>query len=102
METLKKKISKSNWLKITKDVILCTKCLKNEKLELSEKVHDFENNCLMLFKKGQCGNDIRSASGDLRCIGSVNVSKFYNKKIFYYKAIKIETPVNEYLNFWWI
>ena len=83
METLKKKINKSNWQKITKDVTLCTKikalhsqikCLKNEKLELSDKVHDFENNCLMLFKKWQYWNNIRSASGDLRCIGSVIVS----------------------------
>ena len=59
MKTWKKKISKNNWQKITKDVTLCTKikdlhhnqikCLKNEKLELSDKVHDFENNCLMLF-----------------------------------------------------
>ena len=40
----------------------------------SDKVHDFENNCLMLFKKGQYGNDIRSAYEDLLCIGSVNVS----------------------------
>ena len=88
MKTLKNKISKtnsslSNWWKITKDVTLCTKikdfhdqikCLKNEKLELSDKVHDFENNCLMLFKKWQYWNNIRSASGDLRCIGSVIVS----------------------------
>ena len=60
MKTLKKKISKNNWQKISKDVTLCTKikdlqnqikCLKNEKLELSDKVHDFENNCLVLFKK---------------------------------------------------
>ena len=44
--------SLSNWQKITKDVTLYTKikdsqdqikCLKNEKLELSDKVHDFEN-----------------------------------------------------------
>ena len=83
VETLKKKISKNNWRKITKDVTLCTKrkdlhdqikCLKNEKLELSNKVHDFENSSLMLFKEGQHWNDIRSASGDLLCIGSVNVS----------------------------
>ena len=88
MKTLKKKTSKnnsslSNWRKITKDVTLCTKikdfhdqikCLKNEKLELSDKVHDFENNCLILFKNGQCWNDIRSAYEDLFCIGSVNVS----------------------------
>ena len=88
MKTLKKKTSKnnsslSNWQKITKDVTLCTKikdlhdqikCLKNEKLELSGKVHDFENNCLMLLKKGQYLNDVRSAFGDLLCIGKVNVS----------------------------
>ena len=57
MKTWKKKTSKnnsslSNWRKITKDVNLCTKikdfydqikCLKNEKLEVSDKVHDFEN-----------------------------------------------------------
>ena len=88
MKTLKNKISKtnsslSNWWKITKDVTLCTKtkdlhdqinCLKNKKLELRDKVHDFENDCLMLFKKGQYWNDIRSAYEDLLCIGSVNVS----------------------------
>ena len=88
MKTLKKKISKnnsslSNWQKITKDVTLCTKikdlhdqikCLKNEKLKLSDKVYDFENDCLMLFKKGQYWNDIRSAYEDLLCIGSLNVS----------------------------
>ena len=87
MKTLKKKTSKnnsslSNWRKITKDT-LCTKikdfhnqikCLKNEKLELSDKVHDFENNYLMLFKKGQYWNDVRSAYEDLLCTGSVNVS----------------------------
>ena len=50
------------------------KCLKNEKLELSDKMHDFENNYLMLFKKGQHWNDIRSAYEDLVCIGGVNVS----------------------------
>ena len=74
--------SLSNWQKITKDVTLCTKikdlhdqikCLKNEKLELSDKVHDFENNYLMLFKKGQYWNDFRSVYEDLLCIGSVNV-----------------------------
>ena len=40
----------------------------------SGKVHDFENNCLMLFKKGQYWNDIRSAYEDLLCIGSLNLS----------------------------
>ena len=44
--------SLSNWRKITKDVTLSTKiidfhdqikCLKNAKLELSDKVQDFEN-----------------------------------------------------------
>ena len=50
------------------------KCLKNEKLELSDRVHDFENNCLMLFKNGQYWNDIRSTYEDLLCIGGVNVS----------------------------
>ena len=83
MKTLKNKISKDNWRKTAKDVTLCTKikdlhdqikCLKNEKLELSNKVHDFESSALMLFKEGQYWNDIRSASGDLLCIGSVNVS----------------------------
>ena len=88
MKTLKKKISKNNsslssWRKITNDVTLCTKikdlhdqikCLKNEKLELSDNMHDFENNCLMLFKKGQYWNDIRSAYEDLLCIGSLNLS----------------------------
>ena len=73
----------SNWRKIFKDVTFCTKikdlhnqikCLKNEKLKLSDKVYDFENNCLMFFKKGQYWNDIRSAYEDLLCIGSVNVS----------------------------
>ena len=87
MKTLKKKISKNNsslssWWKITNDVTLCTKikdlhdqikCLKNEKLELSDNMHDFENNCLMLFKKGQYWNDIRSAYEDLLCIGSLIV-----------------------------
>ena len=57
MKTLKKKTGKnnsslSNWQKITKDVTLCTtikdfhdqiKCFKNEKLELSDKVHDLKN-----------------------------------------------------------
>ena len=88
MKTLKKKVNKnnsslSNWLKITKDVTLCTKikglhdqikCLKNEKLELSDKVHDFENNCLMLFKEGQYWIDIGSAYEDLLFLGTVNVS----------------------------
>ena len=50
------------------------KCLRNGKLELSDKVHDFENNCLMFFKKGHYWNDIRSEYEDLLCIGSVNVS----------------------------
>ena len=63
---LKKKGSywstKCRKFEITKDVTLSTKindlddqikCLKNENLELSDKVHDFENNHLMLFKKGQ-------------------------------------------------
>ena len=59
-----------NKFEFTKDVSLPTKikdvddqikCLKNEKLELSDKVHDFENNSSMLFKKGQYWNDIRSA-----------------------------------------
>ena len=62
MKTLKKKSknnsSLSNWRKITKDVTLCTKikdfhdqikCLKNEKLELSDKVHDFENTYIFDF-----------------------------------------------------
>ena len=56
MKTLKKKSknnsSLSNWRKITKDVTLRTKvkdfhdqikCLKNEILEPSDKVYDFEN-----------------------------------------------------------
>ena len=43
--------------------------MKNYKIwELSEKMHDFENNCLMLFE-------------------NVNVSQFYNKKIFCYGNI---------------
>ena len=71
----------SNWRKITKGIVLHTKikdlhdqikCLKNEKLELSDKVHDFENNCLMVFKKGHYWNDTRSEYEDLLCIGSVN------------------------------
>ena len=75
--------TKCRKLEITKDVILSTKikdlhnqikCLKNEKLKLSDKVYDFENKCLMLFKKGQYWNDIRSAYEDLLCIDSVNVS----------------------------
>ena len=84
---LKKKGSylstKCRKLKITTDVTLSTKmkdlhdqikCLKNGKLKLSDKVYDFENNCLMLFKKGQYWNDIRSAYEDLLCIASANVS----------------------------
>ena len=75
--------SLSNWQKITKNVTLCTKIkdlhdqikyLKNKKLELPGKVHDFENNYLMLFKKGKYWNDVRSAYEDLLCTGSVNVS----------------------------
>ena len=51
--------TKCRKLEITKDVTFSTKIkdlhdqikfLKNEKLELSDKVHDFENNCLILFK----------------------------------------------------
>ena len=57
-----------------KDLHDQVKCLKDEKLELSGKVHDSENNRLMLFKKGQYWNDIRSACEDLLCIGGVNVS----------------------------
>ena len=88
----------SNWREITEDVTLYTKtkdlhyqikCLKNEKLELRDKMHEFENNCLILFKNDNTDYDITSAYEDLLCIGSVNVSKLYNKKIFYYKAIKI-------------
>ena len=89
MENIRLKKNGSYWsikcrkLENTKDVTLFTKikdlhnqikCLKDEKLELSDKVHDSENNCLMLFKKGQYWNDIRSAYEDLLCIGSVNVS----------------------------
>ena len=57
---MSKKSNLSNWRKITKVITLHTKikdlhdqikCLKNGKLELSDKVHDFENNCLMVFKK---------------------------------------------------
>ena len=57
---MSKKSNLSNWRKITKGITLHTKikdlhdqikCLKNGKLELSDKVHDFENNCLMVFKK---------------------------------------------------
>ena len=82
MKTLKNKISKDNWRKTAKDVTLCTKikdlhdqikCLKNEKLELSGNMQDFENNCLMLFKKWQYWNDIRSAYEDLLCLGSLIV-----------------------------
>ena len=63
---LKKKGSywstKCSKLEFTKDLTLSTKikdlddqikCLKNKKLELSDKEHDFENICLVLFKKGQ-------------------------------------------------
>ena len=69
-------------LESTKNITLSTKikdlqdqinCLKNEKLELSDKVHDFENDCLTLFKKGQYSNDMRSTYADLHCIGIVNV-----------------------------
>ena len=35
-------------------------------------MYDFEKNCLMLFKKGQYSNDIRSVYEDLLCIGGVN------------------------------
>ena len=77
MKTLKKKTSKnnsslSNWRKITKDVTLCTKikdfhdqikCLKNEKLELSDNLKILIY--LMLFKKWQYWNDIRSAYEDI-------------------------------------
>ena len=52
-------------------------------------MHEFENNCLILFKNDNTDYDITSAYEDLLYIGSVNVSKLYNKKIFYYKAIKI-------------
>ena len=45
-------------------------------------MHDFENNYLMLFKKGQYWNDIRSAYEDLLCIGGVNVSQLYIKRSF--------------------
>ena len=45
------------------------KCCKNEKLELSDKVHDFENNCYL--KKG---NTEMILDQHLLCIGDVNVS----------------------------
>ena len=71
--------------KITKDDTLSRKIkvfhnhnqikyLKNENVDLSDKVHDFEKNCLMLYKKGQYSNYITSVCEDLLCIGSVNVS----------------------------
>ena len=36
-------------------------CLENEKLELLDKVQDFEKNCLSLFKKVQYANNVRVA-----------------------------------------
>ena len=69
--------TKCRKLEITEDVSLPTKIKdesQNEKLELSDKAYDFENNCLMLFKKGQYSINIRSVYEDLLCIGVVNVS----------------------------
>ena len=52
------------------DAVLSTKmkglqdhitCLENEKLELLDKVQDFEKNCLSLFKKVQYANNVRAA-----------------------------------------
>ena len=41
------------------------KCLENEKLELLDKVQEFEKNRLALFKKGHYINNVRAAYEDL-------------------------------------
>ena len=91
-----KKLTDGKFLKMLpcaqkiKDPHYQIKRLKNGNLELSCKVHDFENNCLMSFKKGQYWNDIRSAYEDLHCIDSeCKCIIIVQKKIFYYKAIKL-------------
>ena len=54
-----------------KDLCNQIKCLKNWKLELSDKVHNFENKHLILFKKRQYSNYIRSAYEVLLGIGGI-------------------------------
>ena len=51
------------------------KCLENEKLELLDKVQDFEKNRLTLFRKGHYTNNVKAAYEDLLCIGGASANK---------------------------
>ena len=51
---------------------------KNKRSGLRDKVHDFENNCWMFFKKWQYSNDIRSAYEDLQNISFLSNGDWTN------------------------